>query len=359
MQVLHLVADLNSASIVTPVGLLGKHLAGTMVQRIVSLGAPGMESQGLGLTSPRIDFLNWTRAFDPAPLWRLRRLLHAEPPDLIHVWGLAALRCLGLVGRRWLPRTLFNESASRCGASFGRLDRWLLARVGAIVATSHAEADAYQHAGFPDVTVIRPGIASPLPLGERRKLAEPVAAHSPRHAVHRILCLGDPKVRGGFRDALWALDMLHYVFQQARLTIASSAALRPYLRWFTEQLEIAPLVEFLDEGADLAEPRAQADVCWAPTSLGVTQQTVLEAMAAGRPVIVADEPALREIVADQETGYLTPDGDKVTLCKRTRGLFLDAELALRMGDAARRRAAIEFSAEAFAANWSEQYTKAA
>jgi glycosyltransferase involved in cell wall biosynthesis len=65
----------------------------------------------------------------------------------------------------------------------------------------------------------------------------------------------------------------------------------------------------------------------------------LEAMAAGRPVIASSIGGLVDLVADGETGLLVPPGDPPALAAAMRRLLDDAPLRLRMGEAARRRAA--------------------
>ena len=86
---------------------------------------------------------------------------------------------------------------------------------------------------------------------------------------------------------------------------------------------------------------------------------MLEAMAAGCPVVAADRPGLREIIEDGRTGFVVPPGDKVALCKRTRSLFLDGPLARQMGEAAQAHVARHFAPATFAQRWTEQYAAAA
>jgi glycosyltransferase involved in cell wall biosynthesis len=66
-------------------------------------------------------------------------------------------------------------------------------------------------------------------------------------------------------------------------------------------------------------------------------------MAAGRPVVASRLPELTEIIVDGETGFLVPPGDKTALARQTRRLLEDADLARRLGEAGRRRAAECFS----------------
>ncbi len=64
---------------------------------------------------------------------------------------------------------------------------------------------------------------------------------------------------------------------------------------------------------------------------------VIEAMAAGRPVIASRTGGLPDIVVDGETGLLVPPGDPDALRQALERLLADRELRERMGQAGRRR----------------------
>jgi len=69
----------------------------------------------------------------------------------------------------------------------------------------------------------------------------------------------------------------------------------------------------------------------------------LEGMAHAKPVIVTRTASLPELVTDGETGYVVPPRDPAALRDRVGRLLEDAELATRLGDAARRRVERNFS----------------
>jgi glycosyltransferase involved in cell wall biosynthesis len=67
-------------------------------------------------------------------------------------------------------------------------------------------------------------------------------------------------------------------------------------------------------------------------------QVVVEAMAAGLPVVAVDGGGPAEIVTHELDGLLYPAGDVDVLAARLRRLAADAPLRARLGQAARRRA---------------------
>ena len=74
---------------------------------------------------------------------------------------------------------------------------------------------------------------------------------------------------------------------------------------------------------------------------------IIEAMAAGKPVIATAVSGIPEVVADGETGLLVPPGRPDALAQAILRLAEDPALAGRMGEAGRQRAARQFSTESF------------
>ena len=73
--------------------------------------------------------------------------------------------------------------------------------------------------------------------------------------------------------------------------------------------------------------------------------SVLEAMAAGLPVIATAVGGIPELVTDEQTGALVPPRDSRALAAAIRAIAGDPQLRDRLGAAARRRAETEFSLE--------------
>jgi len=71
--------------------------------------------------------------------------------------------------------------------------------------------------------------------------------------------------------------------------------------------------------------------------------SIVEAMAAGVPVIATASEGAREIIDDQQTGRLVPIGDVKTLANAISGLLTDSELRERLSAEALRRVHERFS----------------
>jgi glycosyltransferase involved in cell wall biosynthesis len=99
------------------------------------------------------------------------------------------------------------------------------------------------------------------------------------------------------------------------------------------------------ESPQLMDLYRQADGFVLPTWGDASGIAIMEAMAAGLPVVSTRVGSLEEVVLHGETGLLVDSGAGEELLASLRQLREDGALALKMGMAGRRRAAERFSAE--------------
>lgn len=83
--------------------------------------------------------------------------------------------------------------------------------------------------------------------------------------------------------------------------------------------------------------------------------TVLEAMAAGRPIVATAHGGPLEMIVNGETGYLTAPGDARALGAAIARLLDDPGRAIVLGEAGRARVRREFSRDAFRRRYLELY----
>jgi glycosyltransferase involved in cell wall biosynthesis len=129
----------------------------------------------------------------------------------------------------------------------------------------------------------------------------------------------------------------------ARLLVVGDGPLRPALEQKAKERGLNGTVRFLGTvpGAARLLPHFNVFVLssvWEGMSNGL-----LEAMAAGRPVVATRVGGNPEVVVDGETGLLVPLRDPRAMADAVLRLLRDPELARRMGEAASRRARTEFS----------------
>ena len=97
------------------------------------------------------------------------------------------------------------------------------------------------------------------------------------------------------------------------------------------------------------------DVFWNGSGYEGQPNAVMEAMAAGVPVVASDIPGNRELVVHGETGYLVPVAGRAARARTTDQIFTDPALAAKLGAAARQRMAEHFSLEQNIERHAEMY----
>jgi len=132
---------------------------------------------------------------------------------------------------------------------------------------------------------------------------------------------------GGLRDHPWELRLV------------GDGPQRADLQALAEKYQIAGRVHFENwlGGAALLEKYQQANLFVFPSRHEGMPNAVLEAMACGLPVIATRIAGNEELVADGETGLLTPTEDAGALRRALAQLLTDAGLCQRMGAAGRAR----------------------
>jgi glycosyltransferase involved in cell wall biosynthesis len=152
-----------------------------------------------------------------------------------------------------------------------------------------------------------------------------------------ILCVGRLERNKGFHDAIWAFDILRHVHPDLHLVIVGAGPDRERLERFREYAEMRERVWLPGEVSSVSALMRQAEVVWSPGRVDTGRQVVLEAMAAGKPVVASRFPGLAELITDGETGMLVPAEDQPMLARATHQLLNDPDLRARMGESARRR----------------------
>jgi glycosyltransferase involved in cell wall biosynthesis len=308
--------------------------------RFVVLGPPLHWAGELRASGIRVDDLGQQRSLDIQAFLRLRSLKREFQPDVIHTWGAAALRAALLVpGVRSGCRVVASAALPPTGRP-RRLDRFLLRRGVEVIAFGAGEQRRYAAAGVAPARIhqLRLGVEAG---GEVQRAELPIP---PGDIV--LVVVGPLTPQKGAYNAVWALDILRKVHGHLHLIVTGSGQDRERTEEFAGKIHVLPWAHFTGEVQDIQPFVHRADIAWAPTLAECGRCGVLEAMAAGLPVVASRWPGMEEIVADGVTGFLIEPADQAALARQTRGLIEDAELRHRLGEAGRRRALEEFTVDA-------------
>ena len=131
---------------------------------------------------------------------------------------------------------------------------------------------------------------------------------------------------------------------EAHFLIAGEGPERPVLEAKIRQLDLAGRVLLLGHREDVAELLASCDLFVLPSLYEGLPVSVLEAMAAGKPVVASDTGGTDEAVVNEVTGLLVPPGDPRGLAQAVRRVLSDPALSRSLAAAGRERVVREFSA---------------
>lgn len=176
----------------------------------------------------------------------------------------------------------------------------------------------------------------------------PVTATDERARIDgTVLFLGRLGKRKGSYDLLDAAARVAANRPNLRLLLGGDGEL-DQIKARAEQLEIGDRVELLGwvRGADKERNLASAMIYTLPSYNEGLPMSVLEAMAAGLPILSTPIGGIPEAVSDGVEGFLVPPGDVAALADRLERLLSEPGLARRMGEAARRKVEGSFSADA-------------
>lgn len=116
----------------------------------------------------------------------------------------------------------------------------------------------------------------------------------------------------------------------AELWLVGDGEMRGALESLARQLGIAEQVKFLGERGNIPELLGQMDLfAFSTTTNEGFGIALIEAMAAGVPVVASDVPACREVIGD--AGLLVPPGDSELMANGLHGLLNRKEQSRELG----------------------------
>jgi glycosyltransferase involved in cell wall biosynthesis len=265
--------------------------------------------------------------------------------DALFMAGAAALRCPVVLQ---LHGSGFGAFYDQADVPVRSLIRLALARASFLVVPADSMR-AWVHSVCREARVasVPPPVALPEP-------GAPLATRPPL-----VLFLGRLDSDTGVIELIDAIAAVRAAVPDVRLVCAGEGD-RGAVLAHAERRGVADAVKFtgwvgpsgkrvlLDSAAVLAMPSYAAGL---PMGL-------LEAMAAGVPVVASAVGGVPEVVVDGISGFLAAPGDRATLARLVRKLLLDRQAGERVGAAARETVRVRFAPDKALARLEEVYIEA-
>jgi glycosyltransferase involved in cell wall biosynthesis len=131
----------------------------------------------------------------------------------------------------------------------------------------------------------------------------------------------------------------------AGFVIAGEGGLMEDLRQMSRDLGIDDSVYFIGRCRQVPELLSLAEVGVLSSKAEGFSNSILEYMAAGKPVVATNVGGAAEAIVEGETGYLVESDDHTTMAARLRELLRNDVVARVMGAEGRRRVERQFSTQ--------------
>jgi glycosyltransferase involved in cell wall biosynthesis len=188
------------------------------------------------------------------------------------------------------------------------------------------------------ISIVRNGIQISYPEGAGAALPEPLLAEKAAPIVLTVARLHQQK---GIDFLLEAASRV----PKALFVLAGDGPESQRLRLKAAALGIDHRVRFLGHVDDVTPLLEACDLFVLPSLYEGLPLSVLEAMAAGKPVVATAISGTDEIITDASTGRLVPPGDADALSAAITALLDDRAEASRLAERGRGRVRERFSAE--------------
>ncbi|MBI3997046.1 MAG: glycosyltransferase [Candidatus Omnitrophica bacterium] len=286
-------------------------------------------------------------AIDLGMLIRLTRVMRQRRPGIVHthLWGASFWGRLAARLAR-VPVVIVHEHGMQPyrGAFHFFCDRWLARVTSRILFASQHVLQIYRAktAVAESKCMVIPNGVAVLRLPDRIA-ARRARGWSPDDQV--ILSVGRLSPEKGYEDLLKAFALIASRAPHARLVLVGDGAQRAALQTLQAQSGLNGRVTFAGRQEDVTGWLAAADLYVQPSHREGLPLAVLEAMAAGVPVVATDVGDLRYVITEGRTGYLVPARQPDTLAARLVDVLEHPEQQPRIAEAARALVRTRFSDE--------------
>jgi glycosyltransferase involved in cell wall biosynthesis len=283
-------------------------------------------------------------------LGRLFRFLRAEPVDILHAHVFPANLAARLAGRAAgvpIVLTAHHDTDVWGGPHHRAIERLTAGLSDRVVACSDAVrryvTERYGLPGDRVVTLRNAIVVPPLRQDAAARDAQRarLGAGKGDALIGTLGRLDEPKK--GLSCFLRAAALVARECPRARFTVVGDGPARRRLENLAETVGLRGRIVFAGERRDVADLLPAFDLFVQPSLWEGFGLTVLEAMAAARPVVASRVGGVPEIVREGREGLLVPPGDPGALAAAILEVLRGSDLATRLGRAGRERVETAFA----------------
>ena len=284
------------------------------------------------------------RRFSIAFTRKLRKLIKGVGFDLVHahVYASATAAAVGTLGLD-VPLVITEHSEGSWRTWRARqMSRWVSRRAKHVVAVSSSIRRLLleEYGAPPKRVIVVPNAVTPnsgSTPGESPSLSEEWREGPLVGVVAQV------KPEKGLRTFLEAAARVSPLLPNVRFLVVGDGPLRGELEALAEHVRIDESVRFLGFRSDARALVELLDVLVVPSLSEGAPLVVLEAMAAGIPVVASAVGGIPDQVRHEKEGLLVPPGDSTALGDALISLLQNPARARQLGEAGHQRWASEFN----------------
>jgi glycosyltransferase involved in cell wall biosynthesis len=282
-----------------------------------------------------VDIVFEHHRFDRGILPQLVSAVERRSPSIVQTHNVKShflLRYTGLWRKHcWIAFHHGHTTTDFKMRAYNQLDRWSLRVPARVVTVCGSFARQLERMGVPAdrITVQHNAIKPSLPPSEEAVMAArnefPTAA-----GVPILLMVSRLSHEKGHTDALRAVAILKARAIKCHLVIVGEGQERVTIEAERERLKLMDSVTLTGHKDDVRPYFATSSLFLMPSHSEGSPNALLEAMAAGVPVIASNVGGIPELIENTRTGVLVPPRDAGELARAVERLLVDAAEASRL-----------------------------
>jgi len=270
-------------------------------------------------------------------LLALRTIIRCNSIDIVHTNFMGPLSHINLVQKlpgvefRWVHTEHNAPDATIYSAKSVKRTRDIYPRVDAAVGITDVVSNYYRDqlcVPLDKIRTIYNGIPLKKFVGCDREAKRKALGFTPSDKLIGIIANLRPVKNHA--TLLRAFGIMSAELADAHLVLVGDGETREGLESLARELGLAHRIHFLGARLDAHEIMQILDLYCLPSTYEGLPLSVLEAWAAGKPVVGTDVKGIRDLITHQKNGILVPLEDPAALSESIVGVFRDEELQARL-----------------------------
>lgn len=339
-----------------------EHSLATFHRGVSNNGSPNDFVATARKAGVQVEVISESFRFDPRIISTLSRLVQREAPDIIVTHHVKSHFLIKLLRRskqcRWVAFHHGYTAPDRKTRAYNYLDRWSLPSADHVITVCQSFAKDLADAGVPAqrISVQHNSVRAQAPVSP-----EEVRALKNRFGIAEdervVLAIGRLSQEKGHLDLISSFARLRNAHPGlvTKLVIVGDGPERDRLEAAVRSLRLGERVIFAGHINNVRVFYAAADLLALPSHSEGSPNVVLEAMAAGVPIVATSVGGVPEIVEDNESALLVPAHDPSAMAEAIARMLSDEKLVRHLTTNASALVTSRFSPETYVRSLAQLY----